>query len=189
MSIFSNTLLAFSMSADAFAASVCKGAVLRKPRLMQAMRIGAVFGAVETITPIIGWGLGLAASSFIQEVDHWVAFAILSAIGLKMIYEGCCKGPGAPEEQKKSSLMLLVLTAFGTSVDAMAVGVTLAFLKINILAMAALIGFFTFMMATIGIMTGHYIGAKAGKAAEITGGLCLIAIGTLILLEHLQILN
>jgi manganese efflux pump family protein len=187
MSIVSNSIIALSMSADAFAAAIGKGVVLQKPKLSYAMRIGLIFGGVETITPIIGWLLGLMASSFIAAIDHWVAFAILSIIGGKMIYEGLQSHEVERKESHK--LSVLILTAIGTSIDAMAIGATLALLNVNIWIMAAMIGAATFTMATIGVMTGHYIGTKAGKAAEILGGLCLIAIGTKILLDHLGILS
>lgn len=187
MSIISNTILAFSMSADAFAASVSKGVKLKKPKLSHAMRIGLVFGVIETITPLIGWLIGSVASKFIASIDHWVAFAILAAIGTKMIYEGFSH----EEEEKKEShkLAVLILTAIGTSIDAMAVGVTLAIIDAQIILISIMIGSATFIMSTIGVMTGHIIGSKAGKKAEIFGGICLIAIGTKILLEHLGILS
>lgn len=183
MSVISNTIIAFSMSADAFAAAIGKGVALKKPKISYAMRIGLVFGGVETLTPIIGWLLGIMASSFIASVDHWVAFCILSLIGGKMIYEGFHNKEAERKEFHK--LSILILTAIGTSIDAMAVGATLALLNVNIWIMAAMIGTATFLMATIGIMTGHYIGTKAGKVAEIIGGLCLITIGGKILSEHL----
>jgi manganese efflux pump family protein len=183
MSIVSNTIIAFSMSADAFAASIVKGVALQKPKLSHAMRIGLVFGGVETLTPIIGWMLGILASDIISSVDHWVAFTILSIIGGKMIHEGFHNEEAESKESHK--LSILILTAIGTSIDSMAVGATLALLNANIWLMAAMIGTATFIMATIGIMTGHYIGTKAGKVAEILGGLCLIGIGTKILIEHL----
>lgn len=185
MSIISNTILAFSISADAFAAAIGKGVALRKPKLTYALRIGMIFGTVEAITPIIGWLFGIVASKFIESIDHWVAFIILSAIGAKMIYEGFKEGH---EERKESyKLSILILTAIGTSIDAMAVGVTLALLDANIWIISFMIGTATFIMATIGIMTGHYIGTKAGKIAEGLGGLCLIVIGTKILIEHLSV--
>lgn len=185
MSIVSNTALAFSMSADAFAAAVSKGTVLRHPPLTQAMRIGLIFGVVETVTPLLGWLVGLAFSRYIAEVDHWVAFVLLGAIGVKMIYEGLFHR----DEEKPTShkLSILLLTALGTSIDAMAVGVTLAFLDANIVLMALMIGAATFLMATIGIMAGHWLGKRAGSAAEVMAGLCLIAIGSNILCEHLRI--
>lgn len=184
MTIASNLLLAFSMSADAFAAALSKGVSMPKPRLRHAMRIGMIFGAVETITPLLGWLLGRAASNVIASVDHWVAFGILSLIGCKMLYESVQK---EREETKKThSLRLLIFTAIGTSIDAMAVGATLAFIDANIVLVAAMIGCATFLMVTLGIMTGHYIGTKAGRYAEALGGVCLIAIGTSILMQHLS---
>lgn len=186
MTIVSNTILAFSMSADAFAAAVSKGVVLRKPKLTEAMRIGLIFGSIETITPIIGWCIGIVTNRFIESIDHWLAFIILTVIGGKMIYEAFQQEKKEPLESHK--LSVLILTAIGTSIDAMAVGVTLAYIDANIWITAGMIGAATFLMASIGIMTGHYIGTKAGKAAEVLGGLCLIAIGTKILLEHLGLL-
>lgn len=185
MSILSNSILAFSMSADAFAAAVSKGVSLRKPKLKDAMRIGMVFGLVETITPIIGWGIGVGASRFIESIDHWVAFILLSLIGGKLIYEGFSNEPSERKEYHR--LGILILTAIGTSIDALAVGVMLALIDANIIITALMIGCATFMMATLGIMTGHYIGLKAGKIAEVLGGFCLIAIGCSILHQHLSV--
>lgn len=182
MSVVSNTIIAFSMSADAFAAAVSKGVVLKRPRISYAMRIGLIFGGIETLTPIIGWLFGIIAGGFIASIDHWVAFFVLSLIGVKMIYEGFNNQQAERKDSHK--LSILILTAIGTSIDAMAVGATFALLDINIWMMAAMIGLATFLMATIGIMTGHYIGIKAGKIAEIFGGSCLIVIGVKILAEH-----
>jgi putative Mn2+ efflux pump MntP len=187
MSLVSNTVIAFSLSADAFAAAISKGVALRRPSFLQALRIGLIFGVVETITPIIGWLLGTIASGWIEAVDHWVAFGILAAIGGKMIHEGL----GGEEKERKEShnLGVLVLTAIGTSIDAMAIGATMALLNVNIWVMSLMIGSATFMMATIGVLAGHHIGTRAGKAAEILGGLCLIAIGSKILIDHLGMLG
>ncbi len=184
MSIVSTTVLAFSMSADAFAASIGKGAALKRPRIAEALRIGAIFGVVEALTPLIGWCAGIVASQYITEIDHWVAFVILGAVGMKLIYEGFSKEDDEPKTEKHK-LGLVILTAIGTSIDAMAVGVTLAFLPVNIWISAAAIGAATCLMVTIGIMTGHYIGNKAGKWAEVLGGVGLIAIGTTILCDHM----
>lgn len=184
MSVASNTVLAFSMSADAFAAAISKGVGLQKPKLRYALRVGLIFGGVETLTPIIGWLLGLVASRFIAEVDHWVAFTILAFIGGRMIHEGF-SSRHTEEKREAHKLHLLILTAIGTSIDSMAVGVTLALIDANIWLMSLMIGAATCLMATIGIMTGHYIGNKAGKLAEVAGGLCLIAIGSKILFDHL----
>lgn len=183
MSLISNTVLAFSMSADAFAASLSKGVSLRKPKLREAMRIGAIFGMVEALTPLMGWLIGLAASRYIATIDHWVAFSILALIGGKMILEGLDDVHTARRDSHK--LHVLILTATCTSMDAMAVGVTLALMDADIILTSLMIGGATFLMATTGIMTGHYIGSKAGKIAEIFAGICLIAIGTKILFAHL----
>ena len=185
MTIISNTILAFSMSADAFAAAISKGVSLRKPKLSYALRIGMIFGTVEGITPIIGWLLGIAASKFVESIDHWIAFVILSVIGGKMLYEAFHNEQTERKESHK--LTVLIFTAIGTSIDAMAVGVTLALLDTNIWLISFMIGTATFIMATIGIMAGHYLGNKAGKIAEGLGGLCIIAIGIKILIEHLSV--
>jgi manganese efflux pump family protein len=183
MSIISNIILAFSMSADAFAAAISKGVSLRKPKLTEAIRIGFIFGIIETLTPLIGWVIGKVSSNFIETIDHWVAFSILVLIGGKMIYEGF---QNAIEECLEThKLYLLILTAIGTSIDSMAVGVTLALIDVHIVVVSLMIGSATFLMATIGIMAGHYIGIKAGKISEILSGLCLISIGSSILIEHL----
>ncbi|MDY0029279.1 MAG: manganese efflux pump MntP family protein [Pseudobdellovibrionaceae bacterium] len=171
------------MSADAFAASIGKGTALQKPHIKDAARIGMIFGVIEAITPIIGWLAGAAASSLIASIDHWIAFTILSIIGSKMLFESF---KTAQEEQiKNHKIGALILTAIGTSIDALAVGATLAFLNMNIWLSAFAIGMATFLMATIGIMTGHYIGSKGGKIAEAIGGLGLFAIGIWILIDHL----
>jgi putative Mn2+ efflux pump MntP len=184
MSFVSNSLLAVSMSTDAFAAALGKGVAMRKPRFVEAMRIGAIFGVIETITPIIGWLIGLAASSFITSIDHWIAFTILSLVGGKMIFESFQREE--IERRETHKLGVLILTAIGTSIDAMAVGATLAFIDMNIWIAASMIGIATFVMATTGIMAGHYLGLKAGKIAEALGGVCIISIGIMILIEHLS---
>lgn len=187
MGFVSSGLLAFSMSTDAFAVSLAKGATIKKPLLFDAIRIGAVFGTVEATTPILGWLTGFIASSFIKDIDHWVAFAILCAVGLKFIYESFTdKHDEASEKQR--NIWVLILTALATSIDAFAVGISLAFVDHNIITAALSIGLATFTMVTIGIMTGHFIGKKAGVYAERLGGVLLILIGTKILLEHLHII-
>lgn len=189
MSIIATTALAFSMSADAFAVAVATGANLQKPRWRDALRNGAIFGTVEAITPIIGWLLGLAASRYIQAIDHWVAFVILAFVGGKLIHESF-DSADCPETERPRNhgLLMLIITAIGTSIDAMAVGVTLAFVDANIWVTAAAIGSATCLMVSIGFMTGHYIGCKIGRYAERLGGLVLIGIGTHILLSHLGII-
>ncbi len=172
------------MSTDAFAVSLGKGARLQKPRLSEALRTGAIFGTVEGLTPVIGWCIGLAASAYIAAIDHWIAFIVLGGIGLKMIFEGIQAETGE-EKPASNSFARLALTALGTSIDSMAVGVSLSILGTHIGVTAAAIGFATFTMVTIGVMTGQYIGSKFGKVAELCGGAALIFLGTKTLLEHL----
>lgn len=181
-------LLAFAMSTDAFAASIGKGAALTRTRFPEALRIGVIFGTVEAITPVIGWAIGLAATRFVSEWDHWIAFVLLGALGAHMIWEGFKPVDSEADNQKapeRKSVWLLAVTALATSIDAMAVGVTLAFADVNILVAALAIGLATTFMVTVGIMLGRAIGSLIGKRAEIAGGVVLIAIGITVLYEHL----
>jgi len=176
-------LLALSMSTDAFAAAVGKGARLDRPGLGEALRTGLIFGSVEAVTPLIGWGLGKAASRFIAAYDHWIAFAILALVGGKMIWDAARREPDE-EKPKSHGLPVLVLTAIGTSIDALAVGVTLALIGANIIVNALAIGTTTFVLVTIGMLTGRFLGEKFGRYAEAAGGVVLILIGVAILAEH-----
>jgi putative Mn2+ efflux pump MntP len=180
MNLFAILIIAFSMSADAFAAALGKGAALDRPHLGEAIRTGLVFGIVEAITPVIGWAAGLAASAYITAIDHWIAFGLLAVIGGKMVWDSVRR----PVEEKRHSLGVLLITAIGTSIDAMAVGVTLAFLNVNIVVAAVAIGLATLVMTTIGVMVGRIIGGKFGRIAEALGGLGLIVIGGKILIQH-----
>ena len=184
-------LLALSMSTDAFSVAISKGASLKNPRFIEAFRMGVIFGTIEAITPIIGWLIGHSATSFIdasfiEAWDHWVAFVILAALGLHMLYEGLKPSDEMAEAPSRHSFLKLAITAFGTSIDAMAVGVSLAFVKVNILLAAGLIGLATTVMVTLGVMLGKVLGSLIGHRAEIFGGVMLIAIGAWILLSHLQ---
>lgn len=175
------------MSMDAFVAAIGKGTCIKKPRLSEAFRIGLIFGMVEGITPLLGWGLGQVAVEYASEWDHWIAFILLAALGLHMIYEGVAPtGAARPDTTRQHTFLALVITAFATSIDALAIGVGLAFVEVNICLAAAAIGVSTLLMVTIGIMVGHIIGTVLGKKAEIFGGLVLIAVGGSILYEHLS---
>lgn len=187
--ILSTAILAFSMSTDAFAVSIGKGAGLHKPQLREAFRTGAIFGAVEASTPVIGWLLGLAASSYVQHIDHWIAFFVLGGIGMKMMIESRRKDVEGAPLRTSNGVWRLALTAFGTSIDSMAVGVSLSVLGAPIAVTAACIGLATFTMVTLGLMTGQYLGARFGKGAELCGGAALVFLGTKTLLEHLGYLN
>ncbi|EPO7647093.1 manganese efflux pump MntP [Klebsiella pneumoniae] len=185
MNLSATILLAFGMSMDAFAASIGKGATLHKPKFSEAVRTGLIFGAIETLTPLVGWGLGMLASQFILEWNHWIAFILLMFLGGRMIVEGF-RGDSdeACEAPHRHGFWLLVTTAFATSLDAMAVGVGLAFLQVSIVTTALAIGCATFIMSTLGMMVGRFIGPLLGKRAEILGGIVLIGIGSEILWSH-----
>lgn len=184
MNVAETAILAFSMSADAFAAALGKGAALRRPPILEALRTGMIFGAVETITPIIGWAIGLTAAAWIESIDHWVAFVLLSLVGAKMIAEALRRPVSEEARPERHGLGPLVVTAIGTSLDALAVGVTLSFIGANIVTTAAAIGFATFVMATLGMIIGRMAGSILGRAAEFAGGGALILIGLGILMEH-----
>ena len=183
MSPFSIAVVALSMSADACAAAICRG-VSHRPSLPQAIRAGLVFGGVETLTPLLGWALGLAAAGFVAAVDHWIAFGLLGAVGGKMIFEAFGERDSDEAAPGRRGLLTLVLTAVGTSIDAAAVGVTLALLDVNIVSVALAIGLATFTMATLGMLLGSRLGTRFGSWVEFAGGAALIAIGTGILLDH-----
>ncbi len=176
-------VLAVSMSVDAFAASVGRGAALGRPRFSDALRAGAVFGVIEAVTPIIGRTAGVAASGSVQAVGHWIAFVLLSAVGGRMIYAARRK----TEQSKpvRQSLWMLVVTAIGTSLDAMAVGVSLAFVNVNIAVIALAVGLATFVLSIGGTMIGRFVSECFGRFAEVIGALALFLIGVSILIEHL----
>nr|WP_276583850.1 manganese efflux pump MntP [Pseudomonas sp. RIT-PI-AD] len=179
-------LLALAMSTDAFAAAVGKGSSLDKPRLSEALRTGLIFGGIEALTPIVGWAIGHAASRFVENWDHWIAFTLLLILGLHMIYNGVKQESEAAEKKPtQHSFLILAVTAFATSIDALAVGVGLAFVNVNILVAAGAIGLATLTMVTLGVMLGRVLGTLVGKRAEMVGGVVLILVGATILYEHL----
>lgn len=181
-------LIGFAMSTDAFAAAIGKGAAMRRPRFPDALRAGLIFGVIEGVTPVIGWLLGHAASSYVQAFDHWIAFVLLGALGVHMIVNGVRHDPASDSDDpdKHHGFWHLAVTGFATSIDALAVGVGLAFLDVHIGVMAAVIGLCTLVMVTTGIMLGRVLGNLIGKRAEIAGGVILIIVGSAILYEHLS---
>lgn len=178
-------ILAIGMSVDALIASIGRGAGAVRPSWAEALKTGAVFGFVETLTPLFGWLMGIAASQYVQTIDHWIAFVLLGGVGGRMALHAFQRDDEAPVAGNNRSLMLLVATAVGTSIDAMAVGVSLAFLDVNIVVIALAIGAATTLMSTGGVLAGRFLGARFGRYAEILGGLALIGLGTSILYEHL----
>lgn len=182
-------VLGLAMSTDAFAAAVGKGAAMHRPRFVEALGAGFIFGTIEGLTPVIGWLLGLAAAQYIIAWDHWIAFTLLGLLGMHMIHAGLKRdsvGGAAEVIKRKHGFWSLAATGFATSIDAMVVGVGLAFLDVNIGVVALVIGLTTMVMVTLGIMLGRILGSLAGKRAEIIGGIMLIAIGAGILYEHVS---
>lgn len=190
MSPVSILLIGLAMSTDAFAAAIGKGAAMQRPQLRDALRAGAIFGVIEAITPLVGWLLGRAAAGYVDAFDHWIAFGLLGALGTHMVVTGLRSAHDEPEQAAanggRHGLLALATTGFATSIDAMAVGVSLAFLNVHIGVVAAVIGLCTLVMVTLGIMLGRVLGALVGKRAEIAGGLILVIVGCTILYEHLS---
>jgi len=184
--------LGLSLSVDAFAAAVGKGAAGERRNLGKALRIGLVFGLAEAISPAIGWLIGKAAATWIQPVGDWVAFALLVLVGGHMLWEAWrgSHGEALPVEaqtaRKKAGTLRLMLTAVATSIDAMAVGISLAVLDVSIVSACVVIGLVTTVIATIGVLAGRKAGETLGPMAEVLGGLALIGIGAVILVQHLM---
>ncbi|RZJ94588.1 MAG: manganese efflux pump [Brevundimonas sp.] len=184
-------VLSLSLSADAFAAAIGRGAQHR-PRFVEALKTGAIFGLIEAVTPVIGWGVGLVAAGLVERIDHWIAFVLLAGVGGRMIWEARHEREeetGVAGAVKRGGMLALVATAVGTSIDAAAVGVSLAFLGSHIWQVALGVGLTTFILATLGLLIGRQAGAKLGLWAERIGGVLLIGLGTKILLEHLGVIG
>lgn len=188
MSFYALILLAFSMSMDAFAVSIAKGAG-RSMAVKKVISTALVFGLVEACTPLIGWLFGSLAKQLISEWDHWLAFILLGVLGLKMIKEGLSDDDedALPDlDDNPSHWGLVIITAIATSIDSMVVGVGLAFMDVNIIIAALTIGLATTSMTFIGMSMGKVLGKVVGKRAEIFGGLVLLTIGSLTLMSHLN---
>lgn len=168
---------------DAFAASVAQGAQTRATRVRAALRTASYFGVAEAVLPMVGWALGTLLGSTMARIDHWVAFGLLVAIGLKMVRDAWRASHRRPRQASPGALRMMLL-ALSTSVDAAAVGVTLVVLKIPIVVAALIIGATTFVMTYAGFMLGGIAGHRIPRYAEGAGGLMLIAIGIQTLLQH-----
>lgn len=187
MTIWEIFLVAVGLSMDAFAVAVCKGLKMPEINKNQTALIALFFGGFQGLMPLIGYFLGKQFEQYIVSIDHWITFILLGFIGGKMIYESFKKDD--EEEEKPFSIKELFVLAIATSIDALAVGITFAFLQVNIAISVSLIGVITFILSAIGVFIGHKFGEKYKSKAEFTGGLILILIGLKILLEHLGILT
>ena len=180
-------LISIGLAMDAFAVSVCKGLAMRKMSWKKAITIGLYFGAFQAIMPTIGFSLGTTFERFITNVDHWIAFILLVGIGINMVKEAFNKESENRNDNVDVKTMLVLSIA--TSIDALAIGITFACLKIHIVMPVITIGLITFIISVIGVKIGNRFGDKYEKKAEIMGGVILILLGIKILLEHLGIIN
>ena len=187
MDLLSLLLLAVGLSMDAFAVSVCKGLAVGKVKAKHMCIVGAWFGGFQALMPTVGYLLGTRFEKYITAVDHWIAFVLLLLIGANIIREALSKGE---EEEADASLSFktMFLMAVATSIDALAVGITFAFLQVNIVPAALTIGATTFLISAIGVKVGSVFGLRYKKRAEIAGGVILCLLGVKILLEHLGVL-
>lgn len=183
MGIIELLLLSVGLAMDAFAVSICKGISMKRMNWRKALIIGMYFGGFQALMPVIGYFLGTAFESIITNIDHWVAFILLGIIGGNMIKE-------AFEDESENcnddvGFKTMIMLAIATSIDALAVGITFAFLKVNLIAAISMIGVITFALSVIGTKIGNRFGDKYESKAELVGGVILVLLGIKILLEHL----
>lgn len=183
MDILEPIILGIALSMDAFAVAICKGLSSEKFSIKSALIVGAWFGIFQALMPLLGYLLASLVRGYIEAVDHWIAFALLAFIGGKMIYEAV---KGEEDHNASVSFMTMLPLAVGTSIDAMAAGISLSLTSsANIFVAIAIIGVITFALSVLGVKIGNVFGAKYKKKAEIFGGIVLIALGLKILIEHL----
>lgn len=186
MGLIELIILSVGLAMDAFAVAVCKGLAMSKMKWKKGIIVGLYFGIFQALMPFIGYLLGINFQNAITNIDHWIAFILLIGIGINMIKDAISKEKEEASDSIKFKDMLIL--AIATSIDALAVGVTFAFLKVNILSAIILIGSITFLISVIGVKIGNVFGDKYEKKAELVGGIILILLGTKILLEHLHII-
>lgn len=177
-------LIGIGLAMDAFAVSICKGLSMKKANWKKTCIIGIYFGIFQAGMPIVGYFLGKGFESFVTQIDHWIAFILLGFIGINMIREAFNKEK--EETNDDTSFKTMVILAIATSIDALAIGITFAFLRVDIMLSACIIGIITFLISILGVFIGNKFGNKFDKKAEFLGGLILILIGIKILFEHLH---
>lgn len=182
-------LIGIGLSMDAFAVAMCKGLNMRKINYKHATIIALFFGGFQALMPLVGWALGKQFESYITSIDHWIAFVLLAFIGGNMIRESMNDSDDDKKENlEKLDIKELFMLAIATSIDALAVGITFAFLQVNIIEAIGIIGITTFILSVLAVIIGNKFGNKYGKKAELFGGIVLVLIGVKILLEHLGII-
>ena len=191
MGFFEIFMIGVGLSMDAFAASVCKGLNMRRMNIKNMLVIGLFFGGFQALMPAVGWVLGKQFENYITSVDHWVAFALLVFIGGKMIYD-VFEDKGEDDYGEKTDrvdVKEIFTLAIATSIDTLAVGISFAFLQVDIVKAASVIGITTFLLSAAGVAVGNIFGAKYEKKATLAGGIILVLIGLKILLEHMGVLG
>ena len=186
MSLFGIIILSIGLGMDAFAVSVCKGVSFKKSNLKKSIIVASYMGIFQAIMPVIGYFLGMSFADKITSIDHWLAFVLLFIIGIKMIKEALSTEKEVIND--KVDFKEMIILAIATSIDALAVGITFAFLNVNLWFAVSLIGMITFLLCFVGTKIGSIFGDKYENKAELAGGLILILLGIKIVLEHLQIL-
>ena len=184
MSFWELLLLGVGVSMDAFAVSIGKGLTAQRVSWREALKVGLWFGGFQALMPVIGYFLGISFADLVEKIDHWIAFGLLLLIGANMIREALQGGDDKPADTSFAFKTMLLL-AIATSIDALALGISFAFLGTNIWRAILVIGLTTFAFSVVGLLIGKKVGNHFHKGAEILGGLILIAIGLKILLEHL----
>jgi putative Mn2+ efflux pump MntP len=187
MGIIEIIAISIGLAMDAFAVSICKGLSMKKMNYKNAVIIGLYFGTFQALMPVIGYFLGKGFEHIITEIDHWIAFILLAVIGINMIREIFKKDDD--ERNDKIDFKTMIILAIATSIDALAVGITFAFLKVDLILSISLIGLITFILSLIGVKIGNVFGDKYEKKAQIFGGIILILLGLKILLEHLNVIS
>ncbi|ADZ82152.1 manganese efflux pump MntP family protein [Cellulosilyticum sp. ST5] len=185
MNLLELFILAVGLSMDAFAVAISKGLSMKKMSFKNAIIIGLYFGIFQAVMPLIGYCLGTRFEDKITAFDHWIAFFLLGFIGINMIREALSKEDDEAEEDDSLSFKSMSVLAIATSIDALAVGVTFAFLNVNIIPAVSFIGIVTFALSILGVKIGNVFGSKYKSKAELAGGLILIGMGLKILLSHL----
>ncbi len=186
MNLFGLFLIAVGLSMDAFAVSICKGLSMKEITLKKSCIVGLWFGGFQAVMPAIGYLLGAQFEQYIIAIDHWIAFSLLGIIGLSMIKEALSQDQESANDSLDIKTMFLL--AIATSIDALVVGVTFAFLRVAIIPAVSFIGIITFILSVIGVKVGNVFGTKYKSKAELAGGAILICMGIKILLEHLGVL-
>ncbi|MBC7333674.1 MAG: manganese efflux pump [Actinobacteria bacterium] len=182
-------MISVSLAMDCLSVSIAGGATTPRPKIYNALKVGLSFGAFQAAMPLIGWSIGLNLRVLIENIDHWIAFLLLSAIGIKMLYEAFKKTSKNNNKKNKTNITkmpTLFILSLATSIDSLVVGVSISILNMPIYLSILMIGLFAFSFSIFGYFIGHRIGKIIGNKSEIIGGIILIGIGAKILIEHMM---